>query len=131
MAGKTEIIVKGIAASPGIAMGNAMVLGSRDVMVPLRRLESGQLDGEIDRLHRAVELSKNELKETRLMVADDMGESYAKIFDAHVMILEDKRSMDQVIARIREGYNAEFAFNAVFSKYEKVLWSRYLAVISG
>lgn len=124
MAGKTEIIVNGIAASPGIAMGDAMVLSSRDVMVPLRRLEPALLDGEIDRLKRAIDLSRSQLKETRLMVAEDMGESYAKIFDAHVMILEDRRSMDQVLARIREGYNAEFAFNAVFSKYEKALWEK-------
>jgi phosphotransferase system enzyme I (PtsI) len=63
MAGKSEIIVNGIAASPGIAMGNAMVLGSRDVMVPLRRLESGQLDSEIERLHGAIDLSKRQLEE--------------------------------------------------------------------
>ncbi len=124
MAEKIEIIVNGIAASPGIAMGNAMVLRSRDMLVPLRRLEPDQLDEEVERLKRALELSKGQLQETRLKVAEDMGESYAKIFDAHVMILEDKRSMDQVMARIRDGYNAEFAFNAVFSLYEKALWEK-------
>lgn len=124
MADKIETTVNGIAASPGIAIGNAMVLRSRDVLVPLRRLEPGELEEEIRRLARAIELSRSQLVETRLMVAKDMGESYAKIFDAHVMILEDKRSMEQVKARIREGYNAEFAFNAVFSKHEKVLWEK-------
>jgi phosphotransferase system enzyme I (PtsI) len=124
MTEKIETVVNGIAASPGIAMGNAMVLSSRDMLVPLRRLESAQLDDEIDRLMRAIDLSKSQLRETRQMVAKDMGESYARIFDAHVMILEDKRSLDQVLARIREGYNAEFAFNAVFSKHEKTLWEK-------
>jgi phosphotransferase system enzyme I (PtsI) len=124
VADSAEANVNGIAASPGIAMGPAVVLARRDVRVPLRRLEPHELDGEIERLGRALEVSKSQLIETREKVAGDMGESYARIFDAHVMILEDAASVDDVIGRIREGYTAEFAFNSVFARHEKELWEK-------
>ena len=119
-----ESVVNGIAASPGIAMGNAIVLAERDFHVPLRRLGPEELDDEIGRLEQAIEDSKMQLHTTRDEVARDMGESYARIFDAHVMILEDKMSMEDVVARIREGYSAEFAFNSVFVRHEKDLWEK-------
>ncbi len=124
MTGTPESVVNGIAASPGIAMGNAIVLAERDFHVPLRRLRPEELDDEIARLEQAIEDSKTQLHTTRDEMARDMGESYARIFDAHIMILEDKRSLEDVLARIRDRYSAEFAFNAVFLRHEKELWEK-------
>ena len=124
MSGKIETTVNGIAASPGIAMGSAVVLAERDFHVPLRKLGAKELEGEIGRLEQAIEESKTQLHTTRDAVAGEMGESYARIFDAHIMILEDKRSLEDVLKRIRDGYNAEFAFNTVFVKHEKDLWEK-------
>jgi phosphotransferase system enzyme I (PtsI) len=117
-------VVNGIAASPGIAMGNAIILTRRDVRVPLRRLKPDQIDDEIARLMGAIEACRSQLESTRDQVATEMGESYGRIFDAHIMILEDKSSIEEVTERIRRGYNAEFAFNAVFSRHEKELWEK-------
>jgi phosphotransferase system enzyme I (PtsI) len=124
LAEKGDIIVTGIAASPGIAMGNVMVLTTTDLRVPLRRLDSSEIEGEIARLRQAVEVSRMQLQETRDKVAEDMGESYARIFDAHIMILQDKRSIEDVVAKVRAGYNAELAFNSVFLRHEKELWEK-------
>ncbi|MFH1312253.1 MAG: phosphoenolpyruvate--protein phosphotransferase [Candidatus Eisenbacteria bacterium] len=124
MAGKTEQTFNGIAASPGIAMGSAVVLAQQELVVPQRRLQPDETASELDRLMVAVEASKSQLIEIRNDVAGDMGESYARIFDAHVMILEDKRSLDDVVGRIEDGHNAEFAFNSVFLRHEKELWEK-------
>jgi phosphotransferase system enzyme I (PtsI) len=124
LADKAEVVVSGIAASPGIAMGNVMVLTKADLRVPLRRLEPAEIDNEIKRLTQAIEDSKSQLTETRNLVAGDMGESYARIFDAHIMILEDERSIDDVLGKVRGGYNAELAFNSVFLRHEKALWEK-------
>ncbi len=121
---KEEIIVNGVAASPGIAMGNVLVFSEHDIRVPLRKISSEEIDAEIARLMKAIEVTRKQLIQTRDMVAKDMGESYARIFDAHVMILEDKASIEDVTSRIRAGYNAEFAFNAVFAKHERLLWEK-------
>jgi phosphotransferase system enzyme I (PtsI) len=121
---RVEVVVGGIAASPGIAMGRAIVLPRRDMRVPLRRLDDSEIQSEIERLNRALDDSRTQLRRTREKVAEEMGESYARIFDAHVMILDDRRSMEDVSERIRSGYNAEFAFNAVFSRHERELWEK-------
>jgi phosphotransferase system enzyme I (PtsI) len=121
---KTEQTFNGIAASPGIAMGSAVVLAQQELVVPQRRLQPDEIKSELERLMSAVETSKNQLIEIRDSVAGDMGESYARIFDAHVMILEDRRSLDDVVGRIEDGHNAEFAFNAVFLRHEKELWAK-------
>lgn len=119
-----EQVLNGVAASPGIAMGNVVVLAGRDFRVPLRRLQADELDSEVQRLKQAIEDSKTQLTQTRGEVARDMGESYARIFDAYIMILEDKKSIEAVLERIKEGYNADFAFNSVFLGHEKDLWAK-------
>jgi phosphotransferase system enzyme I (PtsI) len=121
-AAETEL--NGVAASPGIAMGRAVVLAERDFRVRLRRLPKDELEGEVKRLEEAIEESKSQLMETRGEVARDMGESYARIFDAYVMILEDRRSLEEVRQQIMNGANAEFAFNFVFLRHEKDLWAK-------
>jgi phosphotransferase system enzyme I (PtsI) len=120
----SETVLPGVAASPGIAMGRAVVLADQDFRVPFRKLDTDEIDHEIGRLGEAIEESKAQLNETRREVAREMGESYARIFDAYIMILEDRKSIDEVINRVRQGQNAEFAFNAVFLKHEKDLWSK-------
>lgn len=124
MAGRNEVTVNGIQASPGMAMGSAMVVAKRDLVVPFRRLDPEEIDNEMARLTKAIDDSKVRLQETRKLVAADMGESYAKIFDAHMMILDDRRSLEQVVDKIKAGYNAEFAFNSVFLRHEKELWEK-------
>ncbi len=121
---RDEVVLSGIAASPGLAMGKAIVFAKRDVRVPFRRIQAGEVEVEIDRLKRAIAESKRQLGEIRDKVASEMGESYARIFDAHMMILEDSRTFQEVESKIRDGYNAEFAFNSVFLRHEKDLWEK-------
>ena len=121
---RNEVVANGVAASPGIAMGNALVLARTDIRVPKRRLLPEETDGEIERLVRAVEATKAQLAEIRDRVAKEMGESYARIFDAHIMLVEDKLSLEEVFAGVRAGNNAEFALNGVFLKHERLLWEK-------
>lgn len=119
-----EIVLNGIPASPGVAMGTAFVIEKRDLHVPMKRVHPNQIGSELKRLQRAIEESIKELREIRDRVAFEMGESYARIFDAHRMILEDARSLENVERKIREGFNAEYAFNLVYSGYERELWQK-------
>ena len=119
-----EIVLNGVAASPGIAMGNALVLARTDIRVPKRHLDPEEIDPEIARLMTAIETTKGQLVEIRDKVAQEMGESYARIFDAHIMILEDRVSIEEVVAGVRTGSNAESALNAVLSKHERLLWEK-------
>lgn len=120
----TEVVANGVAASPGIAMGRALVLARTDVRVPKRRLSPEEAEGEVARLLDAIEVTKAQLVDIRDKVAREMGESYARIFDAHKMILEDRGSLDEVLAGVRAGNNAEFALSTVFSRHERALWEK-------
>lgn len=120
----TEVVANGVAASPGIAMGRALVLARTEVRVPKRRLTPEEAEGEIVRLLEAIEATKTQLVDIRDKVAREMGESYARIFDAHKMILEDRGSLDEVLAGVRAGNNAEFALSTVFSRHERALWEK-------
>ena len=125
MAGsKIELVANGIAASPGIAMGPAAVLARTDIVVPKRRLSGKEVEAEVERLGRAIDATKAQLAEIRNKVAKEMGGSYARIFDAHIMLVEDKASMDEVYSSVRAGNNAEFALNSVFLKHERLLWEK-------
>lgn len=120
----SEVTANGVAASPGIAMGRALVLARTDIRVPKRRLSPDEAEGEIARLLAAIEATRTQLTDIRDRVAREMGESYARIFDAHKMILEDRSSLDEVLAGIRGGNNAEFALSTVFSRHERALWEK-------
>ena len=51
---RREVVLNGIAASPGLAMGKAVVFAKRDVRVPFRRIEQSEIEREIARLHAAI-----------------------------------------------------------------------------
>lgn len=121
---RNEVVANGVAASPGIAMGHALVLVRTDIRVPKRRLSQDEIQGEIDRFLRAIEATKAQLAEIRNRVTKEMGESYARIFDAHIMLVEDKASLEDVFAGITAGNNAEFALNNVLLKHERLLWEK-------
>jgi phosphotransferase system enzyme I (PtsI) len=122
--GKAEVVATGVAASPGIAMGGALVVARTDMMVPKRRLLPSEVDKEISRLLKAVEDTKTQLAAVRNQVAEEMGESYARIFDAHIMMLEDRASINEVVAGVKAWNNAESSVNAVFSKLERQMWEK-------
>ncbi len=119
-----ETVLNGIPASPGVAMGTALVIEKQDFHIPIKRISEGQVEGELHRLRRAIEASIAELREIRDRVASEMGESYARIFDAHRMVLEDSRSLENVEKKIKEGFSAEYAFNLIYSGYERELWEK-------
>ncbi|MFZ1946181.1 MAG: phosphoenolpyruvate--protein phosphotransferase [bacterium] len=122
--GKVEVVANGVAASPGIAMGGATVVARAEMRVPKRRLLPEEVDKEITRLLKAIEDTKAQLAAVRDQVAEEMGESYARIFDAHIMILEDRASVDEVVTGVRAWNNAESSVNAVFSKLERQMWEK-------
>lgn len=94
------IELKGIPASPGVAIGRAIIYRRDDARV--LREKATDLDEEISRLFKALELSKIQIKKLREEAEKSAGEKEAAIFDAHLMILEDKMFIDKIIKLIRE-----------------------------
>ncbi|MBC8204297.1 phosphoenolpyruvate--protein phosphotransferase [bacterium] len=118
-----EIVLKGIPVSPGIALGKAVFI-KQDIMKPERLIVSpDDIDNEIDRLEKAVEITREDISKTRSRASKNMGEIVSRIFDAHMMILEDDVFFNEVKNKIRnERFAADFAlFHEMSKTYNSLL----------
>ncbi|TDI34524.1 MAG: phosphoenolpyruvate--protein phosphotransferase [Acidobacteria bacterium] len=107
-------IFKGIGASPGIAMGSALVLESHHLMVNRRTLKPDRLEAEVKRFRHAITAARKELEILSLRVEEKMGEKLSHIFDAHILILDDRSFAAGTEEHIRrEHVNAEWGVRTV------------------
>ena len=105
-------ILKGIPASPGIAIGRAYIY-KKEIVVAERKIEEGQVEEELRRFRAALEASRRQLLRIKEKTSRDLGEKEAEIFQAQLMMLEDPMFVDEVENKIKCGKNAEAAVNEV------------------
>ncbi len=109
--GSRRRVLRGAAASPGIAIGPAYLLHPQKQDIPQRVIAPEEADQEIARLQRALDRAVKEVRSIRDRIGGNVGEYEARIFDSHVLILQDAEIIAAVEREIRENlYNAEYAF---------------------
>ncbi len=112
-----EVRVRGVAVSPGIAIGRAYRQQPAEVVAPNFIVAPEKVDDEIQRLHAALAKTGEQIRENRLRLEQQIGEDHAKIFDAHLLILQDTKAIDDTESLIRSDFMcAEFAFNRVIGR---------------
>ncbi len=115
---KEEIILEGIAASPGVAYGTALLYLQKELDVPCYDLQDGGIDAEIERFDQAILETREEISAVRTKVAESLGEGEAQIFDAHLMVLEDSALLEEVISELRTtNKNVECCYNKIAQRY--------------
>lgn len=115
-----EIRLRGIGVSPGIAIGPALNFGAKSLDVPRYKIED--VDAELARFELAVQGVRRELEGLYERTKAEVGEHHARIFQTHLMFLEDPMLHDDIQQRLRdEGYNIEFALNDLIARYAKLL----------
>ena len=108
----------GIPASPGIAHGPVFRFLHDEVKVATYEVSESDQEEEIKRFLEALEMTKSEIREIREDVAKNLGEKEAGIFDAHMLVLEDRALIDDVKKEIKEsGENVEKCVHRVTQKY--------------
>ncbi len=104
--------LKGIGASPGIALGNALVIEHKELEVKKQNIKD--VDAEVKKLQDAVELSKSELEKVKEKAAKELGEAEAEIFGAHLMVLEDPEFIGAAEEKIKtDSVNADYAVQEI------------------
>jgi phosphoenolpyruvate-protein phosphotransferase (PTS system enzyme I) len=109
--------IKGIGASPGLAIGKAMIYGRKGPQVSRRFLSESEASEELARWKDALDKAMEETERLRSKVENEAGERAAEIFSAHLLMLSDPLLASEVERKIREGkVNAEFALIEVTQK---------------
>jgi phosphotransferase system enzyme I (PtsI) len=117
-----EIVLKGIPAAPGIVLGEVYPLYAEKIIVPRKRIRERLIEEEIARFKKALEKTRFEILAIHKRIAKEMGVEKARIFGAHLMVLEDEVLISEVIAKLRyEKLAVEYVFWEVLKKYVKVL----------
>ena len=107
----TDRQLKGIGVSPGIAVGPVVVVRWALPEVPHRVVARSQVEKEVRRLRAAIKDVKQQLAELRERAVDRAGVDEARIFDAQILMLEDREFIGGVAELIRENHlTAEKAF---------------------
>ncbi len=113
------IIIKGIPASPGIAIGKAYVLDDEEIIVERREIVRDKVKSEIKRFRHALERTQADLDATKTKVLHTLGKQHAKLIDTHSLILKDPLITREVVRRIAsERINADFALSEALEKVD-------------
>ena len=109
-----EMEIRGLGVSPGIAMGEALLMEREAVPVFRLLLPPEGVEGEVQRLSRAVAASRGQLEAIKERLSREVGALHAYIFDAQLLMLDDPLLLDRTVAVIREEHvNAEWALRTV------------------
>jgi phosphotransferase system enzyme I (PtsI) len=115
-------IKRGIAVSPGVVLGPALVFDSEGMRIPRRFIGNDHLDAEVGRLRQALAAAGRDAQERQRAVSDKLGRQYGAIFGAHALLIEDPALVNEAEALIRQrGLAAEYAISQVMRRHAKAL----------
>jgi phosphotransferase system enzyme I (PtsI) len=123
--------LQGIAVSPGVAIGEALVMDNEGFRIPRRFVARDAVEDELERLDRAIAAAGDEIAHNRDAVKRELGAKYGAIFEAHLEMLHDAQLRSELEEMIRQRhYSPEYAVSRALRRYAQVfqkLESRHLA----
>ena len=113
---------RGIPVSTGVCRGRILVLGRARPSIAQRHVADEALAEEVNRLEKALVQTRQQILEIQRKVSEGMGAEEGSIFDAHLLVLEDRTLLDEIVRVIQEQkVNAEHAFHTVAERYAATL----------
>jgi phosphotransferase system enzyme I (PtsI) len=117
-----EKVFRGIPVSNGVCRAKILVLGKTQHTIHRQPIPESQAHEEVTRLERALVQTRHEILDVQRKVSTAMGAKEGSIFDAHLLVLEDRTLIDEVVRTINEEkVNAEHAFHTVAERYAATL----------
>lgn len=111
-------VLVGIPASPGLVMGRAFQVASREITVVEENIPESRVQAEEQLFRRAVTRTSKEISQIKEISETRTGVHDSLIFSTHLMILQDPGLMNGVLKMIREGHkNARWAVHVVLGDY--------------
>lgn len=113
-------LFSGIAASPGIAVGNLRTIDRRCARVDEYIVGQEGVAAEIERLKGAIAKTRVELETLKDHLISSTGDEHLFFIDTHLMILADERLFTETAAFIESGLiNAEGALRQTIHRYRE------------
>jgi phosphotransferase system enzyme I (PtsI) len=117
---KEEYSVQGISASQGIAYGQIFLYIQTEIEVPVYHVNPEKRMEEIGRFEVALLATRQQIQQIQAQVEKNLGPDEARIFDAHLMVLEDQALIAETFREFElNGHNIETCFNTVSRRYIK------------
>src|SRR5437588_261800 len=119
---REEIRFHGAGVSPGIAQGAIHVVRDDLDDVARYRIEPAQIANEIGRFETALIQTRVQMLEMQQKIAESIGAKDAGIFDAHLLVVEDRTLIDEVLRKLESDLcNVEWVFQEVAANYAETL----------
>ncbi|MDP8218214.1 MAG: phosphoenolpyruvate--protein phosphotransferase [Candidatus Theseobacter exili] len=116
-----EKTYRGVAVSPGVILGKVFILDSQEDTIVPHSIETSKIPYEIARFEEALIATRREILNIQKQISQKMGVDHAEIFNAHLMVLEDRSLIEEILKRLeKEKKNIEYIFQQVITKYSDV-----------
>ncbi|PYK11690.1 MAG: phosphoenolpyruvate--protein phosphotransferase [Verrucomicrobia bacterium] len=119
---RQEIRFEGAGVSPGMACGKIHVVRDDLDDVARYRIAPSQVPDEIGRFETALIQTRMQILEMQQRIAESIGAKDAAIFDAHLLVVEDRTLIDEVLRKLETDLcNVEWVFQEVATRYAETL----------
>jgi phosphoenolpyruvate-protein phosphotransferase (PTS system enzyme I) len=119
---RQEVRFEGAGVSPGMACGKIHVVRDDLDDVPRYRIAPSQVPDEIGRFETALIQTRMQILEMQQRIAESIGAKDAAIFDAHLLVVEDRTLIDEVLRKLETDLcNVEWVFQEVATRYAETL----------
>ncbi len=113
-------ILRGISVTPGVAIGEAVILEAEDYRIPYRTVPEDQVAAELARLEAAFTQSIEELGKQRDYLNTHLGREAANVFVWHIGVLTDEQLRKSIESLVFEKHAAAaYATSTVMRNYQR------------
>ena len=114
-------IFEGIAVSPGVAIGEAIVIDNEGFRIPRQSISPSAVDAELARLRRSVDSVASDLERHRRDVTEQLGEECGAIFSAQQQMLIDSKLQQEIESLIQsEQFSAAYSVSRTLRRFAQV-----------
>ena len=95
-------VLKGVGASPGVAIGPAVILPGDSFAVTRQYVDTSEVKAELSKMKTAMDKTMRELDSCEKKVLATLGQEYAQLMSTHKLILQDPSLHDSVRKKIKD-----------------------------
>ncbi|NIB42803.1 phosphoenolpyruvate--protein phosphotransferase [Pseudomaricurvus alkylphenolicus] len=114
-----EAKFKGVAGSPGVAIGKAVVISPVADLRGVPYQTCDNVDLELDFFHECLAKARKDVKNLGKQLETRLNQQERALFDAYLAMLDDASLGSEVTERISKGVSAAYAWSEVILEHER------------